>query len=390
MRSAKVAPDAASWEKNPAAADFIAYANLWRSHFEESAPVLKSLAAQYPAEAEIAHAASSVYRSLAYFEPADTAVAAKIEDNFLQANPGDTETMARIGDIYADRELFAQAAPYWERIPQVAPGQSSGYLEAATIYWDYFDFDNALRLLGKGRDALANPSLYAYEAGAIYENQRDYPQAIDEYVKGALRRSGLVGGTRVCFSWRGDPSSAISSIRAQRRSLRLAESCNGSSQPASESVWRRRTASRSWSHSWIRSRTARLPSSRRKKSRPSRNRKSLETVRQHAIEKQAALTTDPVTRLQLRYALIQLVRRAQRFCLRAEECRSALSRESDDSRRGPLDRRFLLAHEDAAASDFCSAAGLERRVSGSERAVHLRSRAEVNRGETIPAGARSA
>ncbi len=39
------APDAASWEKNPAAADFLAYANLWRSHFEESAPVLESLAA---------------------------------------------------------------------------------------------------------------------------------------------------------------------------------------------------------------------------------------------------------------------------------------------------------------------------------------------------------
>ncbi len=34
--------------------------------------------------------------------------------------------------------------------------------------------------------------------------------------------------------------------------------------------------------------------------------KSLEDVRQHALEKQAALTTDPVTRLQLRYALIRL------------------------------------------------------------------------------------
>ena len=94
----------------------------------------------------MARTASSVFRSLAYFEPADTDVAAKIEDNFLQANPTDTEIMARIGDIYADREQFVKAAPYWERIPQVAPGQSGGYLEAATIYWDYFDFDNAMRL----------------------------------------------------------------------------------------------------------------------------------------------------------------------------------------------------------------------------------------------------
>jgi tetratricopeptide (TPR) repeat protein len=34
--------------------------------------------------------------------------------------------------------------------------------------------------------------------------------------------------------------------------------------------------------------------------------KSLETVRQHALERQAALATDPVTRLQLRYALAHL------------------------------------------------------------------------------------
>src|SRR5207302_5528787 len=122
------------------AADFLANANLWRSHFEESAPELKSLAVQYPAEIEIARTASSVYRSLAYFDPNSTAIAAKIEDNLAQIIPRDTETLARVGDIYADRDEFAQAAPYWERIPEVSPGQPGGYLEAATIYWDYYDF----------------------------------------------------------------------------------------------------------------------------------------------------------------------------------------------------------------------------------------------------------
>src|ERR1019366_6793400 len=107
----------------------------------------------------------------------------------LQANPGNTEILARIGDIYADRDRFAEAAPYWERIPRVAPGESGGYLEAATIYWDYYDFDNSLRLLNPGRARLLNPSLYAYEAGAIYESKREYPHAIEEYVKGALAAS---------------------------------------------------------------------------------------------------------------------------------------------------------------------------------------------------------
>ena len=58
--------------------------------------------------------------------------------------------------------------------PWSLPGQSNGYLEAASIYWDYFDFDNALRLLNDGRKRLGDENLYSYEAGAIYENQRNY------------------------------------------------------------------------------------------------------------------------------------------------------------------------------------------------------------------------
>jgi predicted Zn-dependent protease len=299
------APDAASWEKNPAAADFLAYANLWRSHFEESGPVLKLLAAQYPAQAEIAHTASSVFRSLAYFEPADTAIATKIEDNLLQANPTDTEIMARIGDIYSDREQFAQAAPYWERIPQVAPGQSGGYLEAATIYWDYFDFDNAMRLLGKGRDRLAQPSLYAYEAGAIYENQRDYPHAIDEYVKGALSGASessaelrllelahrpkfrqLVDQSTVKLAPPPNPPMAAVYLR-----VKVLEAQNRKEEMAAflDSIANATTSIE-----------------QAEDIQTLAQQKSLEHVRQHALEKQAALTTDPVMRLRLRYQLIHL------------------------------------------------------------------------------------
>jgi hypothetical protein len=142
-------PDDKSWQENPAAATFLAYAQLWRSHFEESASALRTLATQYPAEFEVGRTASSVYRSLAYFDPEDTGTAAKIEDALLQAHPRDTQILARIGDIYADRDQFTRGAPYWERISHVDPGQSGGYLEAATIYWDYYDFDDALRFATK-------------------------------------------------------------------------------------------------------------------------------------------------------------------------------------------------------------------------------------------------
>jgi len=298
------APDTASWERNPAAADFLAYANLWRSHFEESAPMLKSLAAQYPAETEIGHTASSVYRSLAYFEPADTAIAAKIEDNLLQASPGDTEIMARIGDIYADRDQFAQAAPYWERIPQAAPGQPTGYLDAATIYWDYFDFDNALRLLAKGREHLANGSLYSYEAGAIYENQRDYPRAVEEYVKGALSAPESSAEQRLLQLARrpkfrdlidGGTAKIVAGANASMPAVYLrVKVLEAQSRQAEMESFLDSLASG----------TVSIEQAEEIESLAEQ--KSLETVRQHALEKQAALTTDPVARLQSRYALIRL------------------------------------------------------------------------------------
>ena len=302
------APDAASWGSNPAAADFLANAELWRSHYEESAPVLKSLAAQYPAETELARTASSVYHSLAYFDAADTAVAAKIEDNLLQANPGNTEILARIGDIYADRDQFAQAAPYWERIPQAAPGEPGGYLEAATIYWDYYDFDKALRLLHQGRERLSNPALYAYEMGAIYENKREYPHAIEEYVKGALAGSaGSPAESRLLELGRRAKFRDL----VDRSTVEIAASSNTSNLPMAAIYLRVKvleTQNRKREMEALLDAIANGATSieQAEDIETLAQQKSLEAVRQHALERQAALTVDPVARLQLRYALIRL------------------------------------------------------------------------------------
>ncbi len=290
---------------NPAAGEFLAQAELWRSHFEQAAPVLNALAGEYPADFDTARTASSVDRSLAYFEPGQTDVAARIEDNLLQANPTNTEIMARIGDIYADRELFAKAAPYWDRIPTIVPGQSGGYLEAATIYWDYFDFDNALRLLNDGRKKLADENLYSYEAGAIYENQRDYPRAVAEYVKGTLAGAA------------NSPSDLRLMQLARRSKLRdlvdqeTAKLISGAT-PAMPAVYLRvrvleaqdrKPEMESFLDSIV-SNTGSIEVAEDIEALAAQ--KSLEKVSQHAVERQATLTIDPVNRLQLRYRLVQI------------------------------------------------------------------------------------
>jgi cellulose synthase operon protein C len=298
--------------QNPAAGQYLAQAYVWRSHFEESAPVLQALAEEYPADGELGQTASSVFRSLAYFDPAATGAAVKIEEHLLAANPGNSQNLARIGDIYADRELFAKAAPYWERIPRVAPGEAGGYLEAATIYWDYFDFDNALRLLAEGRGKLADDALYSYEAGAIYEGKRDYARAVQEYVKGALAA--------------GEQSPAESRLlalatRAKFRDLVERETQKPAAGPGAPmaavllrvrvlEIQNRKTELASFLDSVV---SGASTIEQAAEIENLAQQKSLEAVRQHALEKQAALASDPITRMQLRYTLARLYESRKEF-----------------------------------------------------------------------------
>ncbi len=184
-------PSGAKPSQNLAAVRELAEADLWHSHYEESAPLLGALANDYPADAEIGNQASSVYRSLAYFDPSLTARAVAVEKNLLASDPANLDRLARIGDILADdassdaRQLAA-AAPYWRCMPMVHPGLPDGYLQSATIFWDYFQFDDALAQIAAARKQFHDPALYGYEAGAIYENERDTGKAVAEYVTAAV------------------------------------------------------------------------------------------------------------------------------------------------------------------------------------------------------------
>jgi tetratricopeptide (TPR) repeat protein len=318
LRQSAPSSDAQAWsefaKKNPAAATELADAEIWRSHFEEGAPVLKGLAEVYPAEQELDRTASSVFRSLAYFDPAKTAVAVHIEENLLAANPGSKDILGRIGDIYADRDLLQQAAPYWERIPKVAPGQPDGYLEAATIYWDYFDFSNALRLMNEGRKKLGNPTLYGYEEGAIYETQKDYARAVREYADAAVDSAlppGAADGTT-------ENSPALSRLVELARRPKLRDLVNDTTEKlavdshyampavnlrvrvleaANQAPQMAAFLAAALDHAETIEQASEIESIAQQR--------SLESVRQKALEKQAALATDPVTRIQLLYALVR-------------------------------------------------------------------------------------
>jgi Flp pilus assembly protein TadD len=171
---------------NPAAVQFALEAEVWLSHFEAAAPAARAVATAYPGRGEFTTKASSLYRSLAAYDPRDTEVAVTLAGYRQQADPRDQSILARMGDILADRELFSRARKFWDRMPAEQPGKPEAYLDTATVYWDYYLYGDALRWIAAARKKFNNPVLFAYQAGAIDEGRRDYPGAVREYIAGAL------------------------------------------------------------------------------------------------------------------------------------------------------------------------------------------------------------
>lgn len=293
-------PDAT--RKNPAAVLFYTEANLWQSHFATAAPAAAALARVYPANATYGKQAAALYRSLAYFHPEDTARAVAIDKQLLRANPGDLNLLARIGDTYADRDLFLQAAPYWIRMGQVHPGDPQGYLQAATVFWDYFDYKNALAELTRGRHASGNPAQYSYEEGAIYENKHQYAQAIRQYVIGAVantpdfrsrqRLLDLAGRKKFQTQIDRDTAALLQQKHPSAAQIQLRAGILSTQNKTSQLA---RELSQLVARSTALDTLATVANTA--------DQYSLVPVQQQALQRQIALTHDPVRRLQLRYSL---------------------------------------------------------------------------------------
>jgi tetratricopeptide (TPR) repeat protein len=216
---------------NPAALRELAQIDIFLSHYEAATPLLGQVAALYPAAPDIGDTAVSLYRSLAYLDPTldSTHRAVALETNLLTAEPDSPDRLATLGDLYAEAtsrggEDLASATPYWHRIPQLHPGSTQGFLTASTIFWDYFQFDDALGVLDQARTRFHSPALFGYEAGAIDENRHNLPAAIAEYTSAAIHPIEVPrhfdSGFGVVKAWLAPPSDAgDSNLRSTAQSF---------------------------------------------------------------------------------------------------------------------------------------------------------------------------
>ncbi|HEU0007669.1 MAG TPA: hypothetical protein VFS12_16910, partial [Terriglobia bacterium] len=167
-------------ERNLAQTRFLADAVAWGSQFEQAVPHYQWLAARYPTEPEVVNTTSDLLRSLGAFDVRHTAVSAKLRDNLAQWNPADRETLTRIGETYADIEAYAAARDVWQRLPASNISDRSLHLEAATVFWDYYLFDESLKAIQEYRRLANEPAAMAYEMGAIYEDGKEMEKVLAE------------------------------------------------------------------------------------------------------------------------------------------------------------------------------------------------------------------
>ena len=273
---------------NLAAGQFLAEGEAWRGHYEAAAPRFRALASDFPGDTTLALRASTVERSLGRTESAVT-----FARDVSQAEPRDHDALARIGDTLADRELFTRARPYWNRIAQVEPGKPDGYLEAATIFWDYYKYDDALRLIGEARTRFHQPDLYSYEAGAIYEGKRDYATAIRQYILGAKDDSPAEARLLALAEkakYRGIVDSAIATAPLRLRVSVL----EAEKRSADIEALLKRAASTETSAAtldFVESTAARY---------------GFASIQEAAAERQVAISRDPIDRIRLRLALMRI------------------------------------------------------------------------------------
>jgi tetratricopeptide (TPR) repeat protein len=334
---------------NPASLREAAEIQIFTSHYEQAAPLLSTVATLYPADPDTGDQAISLFRSLSYLDPTPNSMqrAVALEANLLRAEPDSPDRLATVGDLYAEAtstggEDLASAAPYWQRIPQLHPGSTQGYLTAATIFWDYFQFADATAELTAARAKFHDSALFGYEAGAIDENRHDIPAAIAEYTNAVLHpidpQLAFDSGAGVIKAWLNPPSDAadsnfrstaqsfLGSEQSQARLLQLAT--RPATKAAVDTATQQAVTDNPSNSAALTLRADVLAAQHHAPELQPllttlfnqavdhtttldeaaavgtlAQARSLTTVYERALAKQAALTTDPVQKIQLQYAL---------------------------------------------------------------------------------------
>ena len=162
---------------------FGADAALWLSHHDEALAAYRQLVVLYPGEPQYADRLADLTRSFGQQSDKLYEESAGVFAAMAEIYPSEHSYRIKAGEVYAQLGDFKRAGEQWDKLIQIEPGERNTYLEVATVFWDYYQFDQAVRVFKELRNATGDQTIYAYRLGAVYEGKGDIEAAIAEYIK---------------------------------------------------------------------------------------------------------------------------------------------------------------------------------------------------------------
>jgi tetratricopeptide (TPR) repeat protein len=162
---------------------FRADAGAQLSNFEEAIDAYRELNRLYPNSPEFAERLINLTRSFGQHNRRFLEESAAVSQSLADASPSVAAYRTRAGEVQAELGDYVKARAEWEQLIPLARGKEDTYLDTATIYWDYYQYDDALRTIRILRQQEHNESLYDFQAGVILEDKHQLREALTEYVR---------------------------------------------------------------------------------------------------------------------------------------------------------------------------------------------------------------
>ena len=162
---------------------FHADAAVWLSNYEEAISAYRELNQLYPNTPEFSERLISFTRSFGQHDRGLLKESGDAARALADAVPVSADYRTRAGEIQAELGDYGQARTEWEKLIPLGRGEPETYLDTATLYWDYFQYDDALRTIKALRSQTNDETRYAFQAGVILEGKHQLREALTEYIK---------------------------------------------------------------------------------------------------------------------------------------------------------------------------------------------------------------
>lgn len=169
---------------------FRADANLRLSNYESALQSYRKLNEIYPNNSEFSAHLVNLTRSFGQKERQILGESANFAKERADFEPSNAIFRTESGEINAELGDYKTATNEWQKLIETGKGSGETYLETASVFWDYFQYDEALQIIRNYQVKSNNADIYAFEAGAILESQHKQSEAIAEYLKALENDAG--------------------------------------------------------------------------------------------------------------------------------------------------------------------------------------------------------